>query len=422
MYSSNNNTRSNSSNTRSSNSKKRAPRFTAADLARLAKKIDAFRSGEEWAEFLRKIRQFYHYSPRNMQLIYLQRPDAGNIASFRQWKKLGRKVKKGEKGIAILVPNSFFKIKQTEEEIENKAAEEFAHVKGRMTFRVGYVFDESQTEGAPVDKGALIEKAIKIDDSALATQELFDRIAAATDYKVVIRPWHHAGECNHGTRLITIDERLTLTNRVKVLAHEVTHAIFQGYANYSRADNELIADSVSYAVLSAVGIDSEDSCARYLATWGANLETLTKYAQTITKIAQQILQSVFPADPASQEDFSDADDADEFTPAPAHSAPATPEPEEAPAPSAPEPEPVEDIPGRPQRPQRARDPKPVADSFIVTPAPSTPAAAPEPAPAPQRPKRARKAPEIKPEPTPAPSAPESITVTVAADAEPLFFF
>ena len=34
----------------------------------------------------------------------MQKPDSSNIASFQTWKKLGRSVTKGEKGIKVLVP------------------------------------------------------------------------------------------------------------------------------------------------------------------------------------------------------------------------------------------------------------------------------------------------------------------------------
>lgn len=426
MYKSNNtsSTRSNSNNNtrNNSNSKKRAPRYTVPDLTKLAKKIDQFRTGEEYAEFLRKIRQFYHYSPRNMILILMQRPTARHIASYRQWKKLGRTVKKGEKGIAILVPNSYFKLPQTEEEKEDKAADQFARVRsGRLTFRVGYVFDEVQTEGAPIEMGTFAEKAIKIDDSALATQELFNRIASATDFAVKIAPCHVDGECDYTHKVITLDDKLTLTNRVKVLAHEVAHSLFLDHNRYTRPENELVADSVSYAVMHAIGIDSEDSCARYLTTWGANLEKLTEFAPTITKIAHQILAKVDPA-PAQTENGDDSDDSD-FEP----SAPATQEPqqEQQQAPSAPEPVQIEELPGRPQRAQRARKPEPVAAPFVD--APSAPQTAPEqePQPAPQCAQRARKAQAQKATPAPVPqTAPEQvqITVTAPAEPEPLFFF
>ena len=44
------------------------------------------------------------FSLRNVMLILAQRPDASQCAGFHEWRKAGRVVRKGAKGIAILVP------------------------------------------------------------------------------------------------------------------------------------------------------------------------------------------------------------------------------------------------------------------------------------------------------------------------------
>lgn len=49
--------------------------------------------------------RFHEYSFNNVLLIVSQRPDAQRVASFNTWKRLGRHVNKGEKGIRILVPS-----------------------------------------------------------------------------------------------------------------------------------------------------------------------------------------------------------------------------------------------------------------------------------------------------------------------------
>ncbi len=40
----------------------------------------------------------------NVLLIARQRPQATHVAGIRTWNELGRRVKRGEKGIAILAP------------------------------------------------------------------------------------------------------------------------------------------------------------------------------------------------------------------------------------------------------------------------------------------------------------------------------
>ena len=44
------------------------------------------------------------YSTGNILLILSQAPWASQVAGYRTWKQLGRQVRAGEKGIAILAP------------------------------------------------------------------------------------------------------------------------------------------------------------------------------------------------------------------------------------------------------------------------------------------------------------------------------
>lgn len=72
-----------------------------------------------------------NFSRRNVAWILAQCPDATVVAGFQQWKQAGRTVRKGERGLAILVP-TMRKDKDTGEDLAG--------------FRVGYVFDVSQTD------------------------------------------------------------------------------------------------------------------------------------------------------------------------------------------------------------------------------------------------------------------------------------
>ena len=42
-----------------------------------------------------------HYSYANVLVIATQRPGASRVAGFHTWRKLGRWVRKGEKGVSI---------------------------------------------------------------------------------------------------------------------------------------------------------------------------------------------------------------------------------------------------------------------------------------------------------------------------------
>jgi hypothetical protein len=57
--------------------------------------------------YLAGMARFHRYSFNNVMLIYTQREDASHVAGFHTWRKLGRFVRKGEKGILILAPMIF---------------------------------------------------------------------------------------------------------------------------------------------------------------------------------------------------------------------------------------------------------------------------------------------------------------------------
>ena len=120
-------------------------KITALDLVRRA--AAAAESGitatPEYRDFFGKISESAHqYSLTNTILIYLERPNATRCASFAYWKQHGRRVRKGEHGIRILVPlwgkGKDGKTK-TDEQKGNEAP---------TYYRVGYVFDVSQTDDA----------------------------------------------------------------------------------------------------------------------------------------------------------------------------------------------------------------------------------------------------------------------------------
>jgi len=58
----------------------------------------------DWRAFLDFLARFHKYSPANVIMILAQKPDATLVAGIKTWNGLGRRVRKGEKGIAIFAP------------------------------------------------------------------------------------------------------------------------------------------------------------------------------------------------------------------------------------------------------------------------------------------------------------------------------
>jgi butyrate kinase len=97
------------------------------------------------ATYLNAMARFPNYSFGNVLAIAKQKPDATNVAGMYAWNQLGRWVKRGEKGIAILAPM----VAKTRKD-EAKADSEGNNQSSLLGFRKVYVWDESQTEGAPL--------------------------------------------------------------------------------------------------------------------------------------------------------------------------------------------------------------------------------------------------------------------------------
>jgi hypothetical protein len=93
--------------------------------------------------YLAAIGKFYCYSLGNAMLIVLQCPEATHVAGYRTWKSLGRQVRKGEKGIAIMAPI----VRRGDDDKEKDVV---------VAFRTAHVFDISQTEGQPLPEFARI--------------------------------------------------------------------------------------------------------------------------------------------------------------------------------------------------------------------------------------------------------------------------
>lgn len=92
--------------------------------------------------FIKHMSKFHNYSLNNQMLIWIQNPEASQVAGYNRWEETGRQVRKGEKGLEILAPITF-KVKNKDK--ADGEEDERTIMKG---FRVVRVFDISQTEPA----------------------------------------------------------------------------------------------------------------------------------------------------------------------------------------------------------------------------------------------------------------------------------
>ena len=116
-------------------------------LDTLAAQLDAGKSASLTA-YLASMARFHRYSANNIFLIHVQRQDATRVAGFSAWRKLGRFVRRGEKGIAILVPMT---LRRSRDDLAMASADgRRATARPILGFKPGYVFDVSQTDGEPL--------------------------------------------------------------------------------------------------------------------------------------------------------------------------------------------------------------------------------------------------------------------------------
>jgi hypothetical protein len=82
---------------------KNTQELVTASIDALVKALEAGHS-EALSAYLTAMSQFHNYSFQNILLIASQRPTATRVAGIRSWNELGRRVKRGEKGIMIFAP------------------------------------------------------------------------------------------------------------------------------------------------------------------------------------------------------------------------------------------------------------------------------------------------------------------------------
>src|SRR5918911_3163003 len=118
----------------------------------LKAQVAAVQDSEAFKRYLSAQAVFHHYSARNVFLILYQMPEATRVAGYTTWQRLGRQVRRGERGITIFAPAPF---KQTTTDaVTGEVKEEII-----PRFKTATVFDISQTDGEPLASIKLIEVA-----------------------------------------------------------------------------------------------------------------------------------------------------------------------------------------------------------------------------------------------------------------------
>lgn len=269
----------------------------------LEKGIAELCDSERYKDYLKTMSKFYHYSINNSILIWKQLPEATAVAGYNAWKeKFGRQVKKGEKGISIIVPCSakstreIIKIdpvtmKPIYDENGNPVTEKARST--AMRFKAAAVFDISQTEGKPLPEVPVNELNGDVENYRTMLQALIQAAPCPVRFG---DPGSGAYGCfSRGTQSITIREEMSQQQTLETLIHEIGHAILHAdqkeALQLTRGTREVEAESVAYTVCSHYGIDTSAYSFGYVAAWsqGKELQTLRESLDTIRNTAVRII-------------------------------------------------------------------------------------------------------------------------------------
>ncbi|WJE61663.1 LPD25 domain-containing protein [Bacillus mycoides] len=273
-----------------------------------------FRTPGDLKDYLSFMAKFYHYSPSNISLIQSQFEGAKAVGSFSFWKEKGFAVKKGEKGIQILVPNrtvAKFKDKEgtwktitkaSEEEkkqIESKSVEV---IPGRLYFAVGHVFDASQTNVKAEDLPRIFPNRW-LEGSVKDYKSLYRGMEAVAEKNGVkiIAPKAELGVSKGVsytlTKEVALNPRNSELQNVKTLLHELAHAKLhtaETHMNYTAPEKEFQAEMTAYAVSSYFGIDTSEYSLGYLANWtqGKEMKDKTKLLKEVHETSIEFIETI----------------------------------------------------------------------------------------------------------------------------------
>jgi antirestriction protein ArdC len=275
----------------------------AEALARLDDAVGAIHDSEAFRRYLEVQARFHRYSYGNVLLILAQRPDATRIAGYRAWQSLGRQVRRGERGIKILVP---MKVREPGGQTTPDAGDaaesaampqdpgpsaDPASVRRRLLFGVGTVFDISQTDGEPL---ATIDVPVLTGTDGAALYGRMEAVARKDGLTVergnlrLTRP-ETMGFYSPTERLIVVREAAQI-QMTKTLAHELAH--HYGDHRLSDAESETIAESVAYVTLAHYGLDSGLRSFPYVATWRQQPAVLRAALHQVETVSRSLIDRV----------------------------------------------------------------------------------------------------------------------------------
>ncbi|MBO5620801.1 MAG: hypothetical protein J5959_04155 [Butyrivibrio sp.] len=264
--------------------------------------VKAVRDSGEYKKLLAVMAKFPHYSMNNCMLIAMQRPDATLCQGFDGWKKMGRYVKKGEKGIKIIAPAPYTVQKEVDKLDSNGKPvidSDGEHVKETKEYQViGFkaetTFDVSQTDGKELPKIGVDELKGEVDRYELMMGVLKDLSPVPIGFEDIqsgAKGYYHTSE-----KRIAIQKDMSELQTVKTCLHEITHAMLHADApkEISKSRKELEAEGTACIVLKYMGYDTDAYSFPYLTgyTTDADMKELKDSLNIIRRTSSKIITKI----------------------------------------------------------------------------------------------------------------------------------
>lgn len=293
--------------------------------------VQRIQNSTEFRNFLIAMSRFHNYSWNNQMLIWLQKPGATHVAGFNTWHDLGRYVKGGEKGIAILAPlgpasattwtrvtdGAIYSIKRSDrgwaiyDDKENLVEDGFKYYSeaGRKLKEMGFVehkemltvnnfkavhiFDISQTEGKPLPEFEV--PSLTGEANSAFFVDLLD-LCKEQNITVSFAPMPSQDPSIKGSynppNSIWVRPEEAPAQQLKTLLHELSHHYTATVFGLPRADAETIAESSAYIVGAHYGFDSGVRSFPYVALWAKDEKILYANMKSVQEVAEKVIDAL----------------------------------------------------------------------------------------------------------------------------------
>ena len=273
----------------------------AANVKLLIEQLEAGHS-EGLTAYLTAMGRFHRYSLSNVLEIARQMPSAKRVAGLYAWNQLGRKVKKGSKGIRILAPVVGIRRKKDSEAEKSTPYQNESVLVG---FRSAYVFDVSMTDGSPLPE---FEERVT-GDVGVYRERLIDFILAQgieLEFKESIAP---ALGMSYGGKIAILPGQAA-AEEFSTLVHEASHELLHKSTRRTattKTVRETEAEAIAFVVSQTIGLDAGRASADYIHLYHGNAALLAESLEVIQRTSALILSAIETSAATAEQTEAEAD-------------------------------------------------------------------------------------------------------------------